>query len=178
SQLRSSRHAKPRSHRDPAKPAGDGAGPYNSQKPTISDRFHYQQYRAMAVAADALGLDNAARHLDHYLDNVGNDLAVDPDKIMAKIPKFTEAVRTQAEKFAKKAFRESKVATGKRTFVSPWTTFYADKKVSSDWFYALGGFSYSVAGSVWARKVQGKWVTELNWRVYIFDRYNWDTGKG
>jgi hypothetical protein len=107
---------------------------------------------------------------------VGTDLLNLPDDIMADIPAFKENVRAQAEKFAKVAFTQSRVAAAKRTFVSPWESFNT-QKLSAGWFYALGTFSYSVAGSVWVRKVNGPWETELKSLVYIFDRYNWYGGK-
>jgi hypothetical protein len=50
---------------DPPKPANDGAGPYKSQTPTMSDKLHYKEFQAMVFTADKLGLDNAARNLDH-----------------------------------------------------------------------------------------------------------------
>lgn len=168
----------PPAPRDPPKPAGDGAGAYASKKPTLLDRLQHKTYRAMVSAADGLGLDNAARDLDHYLDNIGTDLTISPDQIMSDIPEFKEAVRALAETYAKRAFKNSKKSLTGSMFQSPWTSFYATKALSKDWFFALGGFSYSVAGSVNVRKVNGKYTTELKWRVYIFDRYNWDTGKG
>jgi hypothetical protein len=45
--------------------------------------------------------------------------------------------------------------------------------MSWDWYFAIGGFSYSVTGIV----VKASSGGSLKYRVHIFDRYNWDAGK-
>src|SRR4051794_40321997 len=73
---------------DPPQPAGDGAGPYDSEDPSLGDRAHYYEYRSMATAASALGWSHAAENLNHYLDNVGTDLYEDPLVMMHDLPDF------------------------------------------------------------------------------------------
>ena len=166
---------------DPTAPAsGDGAGPYNSEDPSWTDRAQMLTFRSMAVAASGLGLGNAAGNLEHYLDNTGADRTNSPDDMMEEMPSFREAVQALATEHASQAFG-AVVATGRggsKTFVSPWTGFYATKAKSTDWFFALGGFSFAVAGEVAVRQESGgKWTGEVSYKVYVFDRYNWDSGK-
>jgi hypothetical protein len=133
----------------------------------------------MAAAADTLGLDNAANNLNHYLDNTGKDFTNSPDAIMKDIASFKQAVNALATQHAKDAFKAGQTESGAtKTFVSPWTSFYATKELSKDWFFALGGFSYAVAGTVATKKSGTAWTSSLSYKVYLFDRYNWDTGKG
>jgi hypothetical protein len=135
-------------------------------------------FRSMAVAASGLGLGNAADNLNHYLDNTGADQTSSPDTMMEDMPSFKEAVQALATEHASQAFRDASTGSGStKTFASPWMGFYATKETSMDWFFALGGFSFAVAGEVTTHKSEGKWLGELSYKAYVFDRYNWDTGK-
>ncbi|EEP79016.1 predicted protein [Uncinocarpus reesii 1704] len=160
---------------DPPKPSkGDGIGPYDSKDSGFGDWVAKQKFKAMATAADGLGLDNAARNLRHYLGNSGKTLSVSPENMLKDLSGLSKQVRILAQNEAGDAFKAIKGAKGQKAFSSKWTNYYATTKESKDWFYALGGFSFSVTGVV--SKSSAKSGT-LKYAVHIFDRYNWDGGK-
>lgn len=159
---------------DPAKPAnGDGIGPYNSQEANDSDRLDKAKFYTIAVAAGGLNLVNAERGMRHYLGNSGDDLNVSPESMMQGLPQFRDSVKALAQNQAAAAYKSIAGASGEKAFSSAWTNFYATKAMSQDWFFAIGGFSYSVTGVVTKASGGGS----LKYRVHIFDRYNWDAGK-
>ncbi len=159
---------------DPPKPAdGDGIGPYASQSAGIGDRLSKAKFFAVAVAAGEVGLINAEKGMRHYLGNTGNDLKVTPESMMSGLPQFRTAVKALAQNEAVAAYKKIAGASGEKAFSSSWKLFYATKDQSWDWYYAIGGFSYSVTGVVTKKSGGGS----LKYRVHIFDRYNWDAGK-
>lgn len=95
---------------------------------------------------------------------------------MRGLPLFQEKVREVVQTEAASAYKKILTAKGEKSFSSKWQSFYATKSQSSDWFYSLGGFSYSVTGVVEksGSELSG---TTLRYLVHIFDRYNWDSGK-
>ena len=134
----------------------------------------------MAAAAGGLGLVNAERNLLHYLGNDGSDLAIPPENLLAGLPQLRDAVKALAQNQASAAYKlipaNSSSGSGERAFTSPWKSFYATKDQSLDWYFALGGFSYSVTGVV-VKSGAGAGSGSLKYQVHIFDRYNWDAGK-
>lgn len=159
---------------DPAAPAdGDGAGPYNSQKAGLSDNLSKAKFYAVAVAAGELNLVNAERGMRHYLGNSGQDLNIPPEDMMSGLPKFRDAVKALAQNQAAATYKAISGASGEKAFTSSWKNYYATKDQSWDWFFAIGGFSYSVTGVVTKSSGGGS----LKYKVHIFDRYNWDAGK-
>ena len=161
---------------DPPAPPGDGIGPYNSQPASLSDRLAKKKFYAIAVAAGGLGLSNARNNLWHYLGNSGNDKYISAAAIMKGLPQFQEKVRKLVQAEAAIAYKQIPTTKGEKSFSSKWYGFYATKSQSSDWYYSLGGFSYSVTGVV---EKSGSELagTTLRYQVHIFDRYNWDSGK-
>ena len=111
--------------------------------------------------------------MQHYLGNSGRDLNVTPGPMMKDLPKFRDAARALAQNQATNAYNTISQANGSSTFSSKWSTYYATKDQSWDWYYAIGGFSYSVTGIVTKASSGGS----LRYQIHIFDRYNWDAGK-
>lgn len=130
----------------------------------------------MAVAAGELFLVNAERNLRHYLDNSGSDLAIAPEQIMDGLPQFRDSVKALAQNQATAAYKLIPASGGEKAFTSSWKSFYATKDQSVDWYFALGGFSYSVTGVV-IKSASAVGTGSLKYKVHIFDRYNWDAGK-
>jgi hypothetical protein len=135
----------------------------------------------MAAAADKLGLNNAARNLNHYLDNNGDDLYETPEEMMADLPDFNNLVLNLVQTQAKDAYAAAAVGSGSsRTFSTPWNGYDYKYGFNKDWYYAVGAFSYSVAGIVTTHRVSSNstaYTAKMNYVVYVFDRYNWDGGK-
>ena len=159
---------------DPPKPAdGDGIGPYNSKDAGWRDYLSKAKFFTIAAAAGEIGLTNAERGMRHYLSNSGSELNVAPGPMMKDLPKFRNAAQDLAQNEATDAYKAISEASGNNTFSSKWSTYYATKYQSWDWFYAIGGFSYSVTGIVAKASSGGS----LKYQIHVFDRYNWDAGK-
>jgi hypothetical protein len=138
----------------PAAPStGDGSGPHGSDSATIGDHINEAGFYRVADAADAMGLDNAARHMRHYLGNSGETLQIDPNGIRNDIPairgemdaSFQNDVRQAAETHVRENYNGQPMQF---SITTPWTSTYADKALSQDWFFAVGGFSYSHTATV------------------------------
>ncbi|KAI9663371.1 MAG: hypothetical protein M1831_002655 [Alyxoria varia] len=160
---------------DPTQPAdGDGIGPYASKKAGIGDRLDKAKFYTVAVTAGELGLVNAESNLRHYLGDSGDDKNVEPGDIMDDLPKFRDSVKALAQNEAAAAYKRIPAKGGTKAFSSSWKSFYATKDMSWNWFFAIGGFSYSVTGVVTRSSGGGG---SLKYVAHIFDRYNWDAGK-
>jgi hypothetical protein len=157
-----------------------GAGEWGSQPAyaILDDIAWLETMKALATAADAAGYTNAARHLRHYLNNTGEDLEIDPDRIARDVPEFAEFSKKQAHQAAMKAAQDAIDAgtTGPVPFNSGWEGFYLEPGMSQDWFYALGGVQVATTGLVTV--VPGEPPTfEIEYQTHVYDRYNWDGGK-
>lgn len=162
---------------DPAQPGeGDGIGPYDSQSASWGDRLNEAKFYGVAVTAGELGLNDAERNMRHYLGNSGDDLNVSPESLMSGLPSFRDAVKALAQNEAAAAYKSAK-AGGEKAFSSTWDSFYATKELSWNWYFGLGGFSYSVTGVLTKPAAGGNPTRSLKYQVHIFDRYNWDAGK-
>jgi hypothetical protein len=164
----------------PADPHFDsGAGTWRSQ-PWYSRggdiAFEAGVVRPAATAADSFGYENAARHLRHYLNNSGEDLDVDPALIARDNPKFAASVNQQLSEEVEDAIRRASGQAGTPVqFSSDWKGVYLDE--DRDWFLALGGMSHAVTGYAVVSPTNPSQV-EVHYETHVFDRYNWDEGKG
>lgn len=166
----------------PAKPQTDpGAGVHGSQPwYARGDDVAFEQVaNAASAAADALGYTNAARHMNHYLGNSGDDLTVDPARIARDVPEFSQSVQQQLDAQVNAAIEQA-VADGcygePIAFDSGWQGFYINKDMNADWFYAMGGIQHSVTGTVVVQPGDPP-TAEVSYQAHVFDRYNWDGGK-
>lgn len=163
----------------------EGAGEFGSDPgwTTIDDQLKEAVARDVANMAELLGHTDAARHMRHYLNASGTDLDVDPDRIMRDVQSFRDKVkRTVAgeiygiAKKAPKGVEYEKPAE----FVTKWLDAYLGQDETPNWFYALGGIRYSVTGVVIVHKPAKKGdrpEVGAEYRVHVWDRYNWDGGK-
>ncbi|WP_071516960.1 S8 family serine peptidase [Geitlerinema sp. PCC 9228] len=133
-----------------------------------------------------LGWKNAARHLRHYLNNTGSPIEdLNVDSMIQDLPDFKEVIEEDIKDLANRARRKIKslgVHNNLEFSVSmPWdldTKFYAQKHKSKDWFYALGGFYYRITGVINSvPSGSGSSDVTANFKVHVFDRYNWDEKK-
>ncbi|KAL9627476.1 MAG: hypothetical protein Q9164_007597 [Protoblastenia rupestris] len=129
----------------------------------------------MAAGAEVANLPAAARNMRHYLDNTGAPLFVQPEDMMKGMPQLREDVRTAAKAEAAAAYARITAASGEIAFSSSWKDWYATEERSKNWYYAIGGFHFSVTGVV--TKSGGGKGGSLKYVVHVFDRYNWDAGK-
>lgn len=168
----------------PRAPAtGDGSGLHAARSPGWRDHVVEQSVWRMADAADGLGLNNAARHLRHYLTNTGEALTIDPAAMLAQLPsarqKVDAAFQTNVVDTATaKVAAEYKGRPMSFTITTPWTSAYAYKSESRDWFFAVGGFSASHTAVVTVTPgADGAARVHIDSALRVFDRYNWDGGK-
>ncbi len=172
----------------PPPPAnGDGAGEHGAVERNWMERrwddIQKQLWYEVADGADAVGLDNAARHMRHYLSNSGDTLTVSPEAMLRDMPDFQQKVQQTIQYDLTDAINERIAAeyTGQPiTFqvTTDWMGDYATKSESSDWFYAMGGLSYAVGAEVTVTPGEnGNPVVQVNYQTHVFDRYNWDPGK-
>lgn len=168
----------------PAVPkTGDGSGAHGMRSPGVGDKLFEQIAYRLADSADAIGLNNAARHMQHYLGNGGGTLAVDPAAMRRDMPAIARAMDAsfdaQIRDIAQaKVVEEFRGKPMEFQITTPWNGGYATKGQSQDWFYAIGGFSYAHTANVrvTANKDGGAHVV-ITSSVHVFDRYNWDGGK-
>lgn len=169
----------------PAAPAtGDGSAAHGSARPGPGEHLTEATFYRVADAADTIGMNNAARHMRHYLGNSGDTLWVDPARMAADMPRNAALMDA--------AFQQDVVARARAHVAANWTgetmhfqittpwrsDTYATQADSSDWFYAVGGYSYAHTASVTVRADQnGRPVITIEADRHIFDRYNWDEGK-
>lgn len=172
----------------PWEPVDEGAGPHDSEDPGL-------RTRAAEVAAEvgANGLSSrwpeAARNLLHFLGNSGEPLEQDVDKLLSDVPEFADDVTDRERRLALEAVRRAQQGdeSGPVTFPlsTEWQGFGYDamghlEYDNDNWFYALGGWQYSVAGTVTVHPPDGPgdaWTYELDTVVHLRDHYNWDGEK-
>jgi len=164
-------------------PADVGQGEHGSQ-PWYSraDDIKFLDTVAIAITgADAVGLPNASDHLEHYLENTGADLKLDPDRIMNDDP----GLKSHFDAIVTKTVREiaARMGTASSTdsitadFQSAWADYtFANR----DWFLAIGSVEASACGAVTIHAPSGG-DTEprivLDYQCHLFDRYNRDGEK-
>lgn len=161
---------------DPPQAAGDGSGAWNAESCGFND------YKVDAILRGGVGVFNvkgyhqAARALDHYLDNKGSDLSIDVDEMMKTTPAFKDKVHALAESLVKQKVAGFIGPWITMTFASDWQVWHAwndatNEPFSYDWYYAMGEYVYAVTG-VATHEHDGS-IT-LQWKGHVFDRYNWD----
>lgn len=167
----------------PWSPADGGAGPYDSEDAGAGD--HATKFAAEAAANAMSGMwPNASRNLLHFLGNSGGPLEQDVDGMLADVPALADTTNVTVDNLAATAVARAREtgADGPVTFPvsTPWQGFYITKDLSDDWFYALGGVSFSVVGEVTVyppTTAGGEWTYEATTSVVVRDQYNWDGGK-
>lgn len=164
----------------PPDPTSDqGSGAHGSQEPTQADRDYWNTWPSRAKLADAVAENNAARHMFHYLNNTGKDLVFSTDHMYDQGAIFGNRLASGVIELA--LGTEAKAAHNKATvgerqvivFSTAWQAPGALWGINSlDWFLVVGGFSWSVAGVVTAKRDRAGYRAWLRYVVYAVDRYN------
>jgi len=170
----------------PAPPPYDGSGEYDSESAGLDDWAVWWKLRAVKGGGEIMGETDAARHMDHFLDNSGEPLDIDPGRLLRDMPEFEDEVReelrrTEAETVeqAKAHYRGEPISI---PFVRDWRGYgeTQTQPMTANWFHAMGGFSYSTSGVVRVSPPAtpgGEPQVRIDHQLHIFDRYNWDKGK-
>lgn len=169
-----------------ASPATDGSGDWGHDAGDrgVTDRANWYMWSRVALAAETMGLINAARHMRHYLGNTGANLRVPVDFMLRDVPAFAAAFDDE--------FQEAKTQVSDRLGANPVTTHqnfqltgprssnvYCNKSESQDWFFAVGGFTHwwTVEVTVIPGESGASPQIEMLFTMHVHDRYNWDQGK-
>lgn len=164
----------------------DGSGDWGSESDDrgVTDRANHYMWTRVALAAETMGMPNAARHMRHYLGNTGATLTVNADAMLRDVALLRDAYDRQLADARQRA--ELRVAgmganvaatnfqlTGERR-----SDVYCSQSASRDWYFAIGGFTYWYTAEVQVEPVEGgaPRLTML-FTLHVFDRYNWDQGK-
>lgn len=167
----------------PWSPVDGGAGEHGSEFAGPLDYSTEAAARAGAAIKEGDWPD-AARNLEHYLDNSGEPLEQDVDQMLEDCDELAADAATQRDDLAADAVADAKERgiTEPVTYPvhTPWAGHYIDGEESQNWFYATGGMEYSQTGSVTVYPPDdpgGPYRYEMSTTVNYRDQYNWDGSK-
>ncbi|SDN44731.1 hypothetical protein SAMN05216355_10435 [Actinomyces ruminicola] len=161
----------------------EGSGPHGQREPTLRDHLVHE---AATVAARALEdtWPDAAANLNHYLDNTGTPQYINVDGMLNDLSSLDESSQIEVSRAVNAAVDDYKAsgATGPMTypFNTDWTSGYAQKSESENWFYETGGYHYCTEGTVTVyppTDSNSDYTYSYDYRVHVADRYNWDYNK-
>jgi hypothetical protein len=162
--------------------ADSGAGPWCSA-PQTAEFLLYKRGLQFALDTRALDLSigpDAVAHMRHFLNNTGNDFALDMPALMAKSTQLRQ--RADEELVLAKAFAQ-RLPAGVHAISSARRGHgYFRQSEDSNLYFAIGGYAYWGQGTVRVPEVEGKTAARvarftLDFEFHFFDRYNWDSGK-
>lgn len=168
---------------------------FMTETPTVEDfRFH-KQAGNLVLGAQLLGMPNAARHLDHYLEGgemgrVGRDasgqlapepeeLTVDVTAMLRDIGGFRDQVQTRVEELRREIDRAVSAGPLPRRKRGRTGAAGASTLTSNDWFYALGRFTYRVDAELAPASppASGRVASvTVRYILHVEDFYDWDQG--
>jgi hypothetical protein len=164
-----------------------GSGPHGTEKPGAADRRTREKMNMISEGADWIGMNDASRHMAHYLGNTGEDMTLPVDKMMSDDEGFRnyveDGIREHEDAWrdqALKAFHEN----GDRPVSIPVQTenrndYSFTKEANENWYYAVGSTRSNVTGVVTVvPDANGRPQVGLDYQVNAWDRYNWDENKG
>jgi RHS repeat-associated protein len=166
----------------------DGSGAWNAESPGFGDYAKHFSWMRIAQAADVIGMPNASRHMLHYLGNSGSPIQVDVRDMLDASSHFRDGYASLVADSQMEAERwvQAELAKGTR-FQSTWTEGgtidsarrggYITKNIDRDWFFAVGGFTYYTKSRFDVRQVGDQIEIQMQTRLHVFDRYNWDEKK-
>ncbi|MGW3040853.1 hypothetical protein ACWC9T_12565 [Kitasatospora sp. NPDC001159] len=166
----------------------DGAGPYHVREPGVEERGIQAETYALVAGGTLLQNVDAARHMQHYLDNTGEPLTVDVDRMLRDDPMFRAHVGkllSDSENDWRQTALDAYNKAGGAPVAIPVETqrrhendFTFDPDRQPNWFHAIGSQACIVSGVVTVNPgPDGKPVVSTQYQVNVWDRYNWDKGK-
>ncbi|MFE1791379.1 hypothetical protein ACFW7J_23835 [Streptomyces sp. NPDC059525] len=167
--------------------ADRGSGKHGVEDPDWGDWGNRMKMQLLVVGADGGGMNDASRHMKHYLDDTGTPMKLPVDKMLSDDSGFRAHVDQLLLQDNEASWREEALAeyerNGGRPVVIPVETGSRDYSFAEaqdpNWFYAVGSARSNVTGAVTVHPgADGKPVVGLDYQVNVWDRYNWDEGKG
>lgn len=175
----------------PTLPTSNGyTTPVAVEQPLLGDVFLEQLLYAGSSVLEWLGWQDAALHMRHYLDGSGETLAIDPQRMLDAMPAFYGEVEAEAAHFldqiGETISAEYHGADMLRTYRayfgdSGWKGSYATRDRSQNWYFAVGGFAYTFTAAVTVTRPErqsGTPVAHIILQLHVYDRYDWDSGRG
>ncbi|WP_224282851.1 hypothetical protein [Streptomyces sp. LS1784] len=165
-----------------------GAGPYHVREPGAEEYAIQAETYALIAGGTLVQNEDAARHMLHYLDNTGEPLTVDVDRMLRDDPAFRvhvdglladrEAEWRQTALDAYQKAGGAPVAIPVETVRNTANDFTFKEQQQSNWFHAIGSQGCVVSGVITVNPgPDGKPVVSTQYQVNVWDRYNWDEGK-
>ncbi|GHI03003.1 hypothetical protein AQI88_02590 [Streptomyces cellostaticus] len=160
----------------------DGSGPYDVEDPSAHDYWILAEAKAMAAGGDVIGNTDAARNMDHYLRGTGTTLDLDVDRMLqddAQLRLTTEqGIQNNREEWRKEALEAFRKSGGKPVSIPVESSGIGYTHSDRNWFLAVGSANTNTTGVVTVVPgADGKPKIGLDYRVNVWDRYNWDPGK-
>jgi WXG100 family type VII secretion target len=181
---------------------GEGSGEHGVEPAHAGDHALWRQWGSNALGSQLTGRIDAARHLRHYLDNSGEPLDVDVERMRSDIPQFDQVIKDRYAQLRGDVLRQIQehIRNGQTEAFSfqlttPWDVFmlshvegvlvgnplealFSGEKNLENWYYAMGDFSHAYGAEVTVTPTSGgQWQVTINSQVHVFDRYNWDSQK-
>ncbi|MGL4306598.1 MAG: hypothetical protein ACRCSF_10635 [Mycobacteriaceae bacterium] len=160
--------------------AGHGSQPWYSR---LDDLAYEQVVQKAIQAAEAKGLTHAAKNLQHYLDNSGEDLTLEVDEMLRDVPIVQKTTNDLTAAEVNRITQEA-IAHGNYNqpiaFQTGWEDYIIDQDQYPDWFLATGSGHQAVSGVVTVQppNTPGAQPTvSVDYQTHVFDRYNWDGSK-
>jgi hypothetical protein len=168
----------------------DGSGEFDSTNPGFFGDLNNETIEAAALVGadifDLSGLQDAARHMRHFLDATGKPLRVDPARMLRDVETFRIEERRDRDQMVREVQAEAARRYDGEAFSFTvddrgWDLIDSNRDVLGDnWFYALGGFSFTHTAAVRVTPPERSGDpprVRIGYKLHVFDRYNWDKGK-
>jgi hypothetical protein len=160
----------------------DGSGPFGIEAPTAHDYWILAQATAMANGGDFVGHTDAAHHMDHYLRGTGTPLDLDVDRMMRDDSALRrvaeESIRAHEDEWRRKALDAYRESGGRPVTIPVETPGIGYTHADRNWYLAVGSAGANTTGAVTVTPgADGTPRIGLDYRVNVWDRYNWDPGK-
>lgn len=161
--------------------ADAGSGAWCSA-PQTAQFLVYKRALQMALDTHALDLSigaDAVAHMRHFMNNTGNDYALNMSDLMGKSAQLRQ--HANEERALAKAFSET-LAPGRYRINSARRGHgYFRQREDSNLFFAIGGYSYWGQGDLLVQETsvgpRAHRTYQLDFEFHFYDRYNWDAGK-
>ncbi|WP_406198817.1 hypothetical protein OH807_15360 [Kitasatospora sp. NBC_01560] len=165
-----------------------GAGPFNSRTSGVDEVRIAALAEGLVLGGTFSGREDAARHMQHYLDGSGTPVGVDVDRMLREDARFRSHVQgllttndAAWRQTALDAYRKaggSPVAVPVETARTQENDYTFDQDAQPNWFTAIGSQACVVSGLVTVKPgSNGEPVVSMQYQVNVWDRYNWDPGK-
>ena len=169
---------------DPDEVLSEGSGEHGVEEATQQDEVLHRSLSAAAWAA-RIRFPRGAEHFMHFLQNTGEALDMEVDRLLAdnpieniedastslgsRVSEELEVLKAEANAWIQENGNGQEALEG--SLSGEWSHFYATQ---GDWYWALGGFQFRIDAEV--SYVPGAPVT-IRYKVQVEDHYNWDAGK-